>query len=226
MRAIGLQYVNDGPVNSICVMQWRNNPPADPDCQENLRLERVYGIDASPLDDVSSANSLVNRLTKLLEYLDAQQPELAWGDYLVDGAPRWDRIVVSGHSQGSGMAALIARDETVARVLMFGGPSDFDPLGNSADWMTDPKATPIGDHYGFRHENDPRFPVMQSWDDMGLLGPPVIVDASTPPFAGSHFLETNIAVPRNEMHSSVIHHTQPDGDPTFRAVWEYMCCSP
>ena len=172
MRAIGLQYVNDSPINSACVAHWRNNPSADPDCQENLRLERIYGVDASPLDDVSPANSLVNRLTKLLEYLDAQQPELAWGDYLDAGAPRWDRIVVSGHSQGSGMAALIARDKAVARVLMFGGPSDFDPLGNSAAWMTAPKTTLIGNHYGFRHQNDPRFPRHAELGRHGATRPP------------------------------------------------------
>ena len=77
MKAIGLQYVNDGTINGIC----SNYGEGDADCQENLRLERIYGIDTSPIENqnVSPANSLVNRLVKLLEYLDAQQPAVGWG---------------------------------------------------------------------------------------------------------------------------------------------------
>lgn len=227
-KAIGLQYVNDGTVNGICFNEWTNNPPPDPDCQEKLRLERIYGTDTSPLESVSPANSLVHRLVKLLEYLHAQQPSVGWDTYLDSGQPDWDRIAFSGHSQGSGMAALLARDHAVARVLMFGGPSDFNPLGETADWMTDPKATSINDHYGFRHVDDQQFPVMQTWADMGLPGPSVIVNDSNPPFLGSHFLETDISVPSGAEHSSVIRNTQLEqGDaPTFRDVWEYMCCSP
>ncbi|MEZ4869770.1 MAG: hypothetical protein R3C14_51065 [Caldilineaceae bacterium] len=223
MRVISLQYVNNTSVINYC----EKHLPTDPNCHENLRLERIYGVDTSPIDDVSPANSLVNRLTKLIEYLDIKQPELGWSDYLDNGAPRWERIVLSGHSEGAGMAALLARDERVARVLMFGGPFDRDELGNTATWLSAPKATPLKDHYGFRHQRDPLFRPKQSWDDMGLPGPPVLVDAGQPPFGGSHYLETNIAVPRRQWHGSVISDRQstPDGEPIFREVWEYMCCS-
>ena len=218
MKAIGLQYVNNGAVNSLCNNEWITNPPADPDCQENVRLERIYGIDTSPIEsvNVSPANSIVNRLVKLLEYLDAQQPGVGWGGYLNNGEPQWDRIVVSGHSQGSGMAALIARDEIVARVLLFAGPSDVDPLGNSADWIIDPKATPIGAHFGFRHVDDQPI-IFQIWSDMGLLGPAVNVDSNDPPFADSHVLETDANV--LQPHGSVIHNT------IFSNVWAHLCCS-
>lgn len=227
MKAIGLQYVNDGTVNGLCFNEWTNNPPPDPDCQESLRLERIYGLDTSPLENVSAANSLVNRLVKLLEYLHGQQPTVGWDAYLDSGQPRWDQIVFSGHSQGSGMAALLGRDHAVARVMMFGGPSDFDPSGNTAAWMTDPKATAISDHFGFRHQQDQLFPIMQTWSDMGLPGPPVLVDASVPPYASSRFLETNISVPAGDEHGSVIRNSQVEqgSAPTFKEVWAYMCCS-
>lgn len=111
--------------------------------------------------------------------------------------------------------------------MMFGGPSDFDPLGNTAAWMTDPKATSITEHFGFRHVDDQLFPVVGTWADMGLPGPAIIVDINVPPFANSHFLETNISVGTGAEHFSVIRNTQVEqgNAPTFRDVWEYMCCS-
>lgn len=228
VRAIGLQYVNNGSVNGICELDWQADPRPDPDCMEAVRLERIYGNDSSTLVSVSAGNGIVNRLTRLLEHLDALQPAAGWAAFLDDGAPRWDRIVVSGLSQGSGMAALIARDQAVARVLMFAGPFDTDPFGDTAAWMTDPKATPIGRHYGFRHIDDPLFVNPASWDDMALPGPPVVVDTAAPPYDNSHFLETNIAVPANARHGAVLRNTLtgPAGRPQFASVWRYMCCSP
>src|SRR5579864_8153507 len=47
----------------------------------------------------------LNRLVKLLGKLDHDHPSDGWGQYLDNGAPRWGRITVAGHSQGAGMAA-------------------------------------------------------------------------------------------------------------------------
>src|SRR5204863_1646379 len=71
-HVIGLMYVNSGGIAQAC--------PTDPDpaaCYENARLEVMDGIDRSPIVDVNAANSIDNRLTKLLEYLAAQYPTKA-----------------------------------------------------------------------------------------------------------------------------------------------------
>jgi hypothetical protein len=222
MKVIIPQYVNDTSIGGTC------RTDSDPDCAEKLRLERIYGTDTSPLDDVSPTNGIVHRVVKLLEWLDAEQPGVGWSDYLEAGQPRWDRMTLSGFSQGAGMAALIARDHEVGRVLMFAGSGDFraprtEPP-ESADWITDPKVTPIDRHFGFRHVDDAPG-TKRNWEDMRLPGPPVIVDDAAPPYSGSHFLETNVDVPPDDVHGSVIVDLfEPDGTPTFKETWLYMCC--
>ena len=57
---------------------------------------------------ISRANSIENRLTKLLQYLAAQFGEEGWSRFMAHDGPRWARIAVSGHSQGGGEAAMIA----------------------------------------------------------------------------------------------------------------------
>ncbi len=52
-----------------------------PSMKEAAALD-VDGIDRSPIVDVNAANSIDNRLTKLLEYLAAQHPEEDWSRYL------------------------------------------------------------------------------------------------------------------------------------------------
>ena len=101
-----------------------------------------------------------------LALIDVEQPAVGWSDYLDGGKPRWDRITLSGHSNGTNMAALIARDHDVGRVLMFAGPSD-KPQGETADWLTDPKVTPIDRYFGFIHVDEGTFFVHSNWENMG-----------------------------------------------------------
>ena len=221
MKVIVPQYVNAQALGDFCF------PDPDPDCFENVILERIYGTDESPHENVSEPNGIVHRLVKLLEWLDVEQPAVGWSDYLDAGKPRWDRITLSGHSNGTSMAALIARDHDVGRVLMFDGPSD-KAMGETADWLTDPKVTPIDRYFGFIHVDQPTFFVPSNWENMGLPGPPVVVDDSAPPYSGSHFLQTNADVPPtcglpvSCTHASVIGIVSPF---TFEETWLHMCCS-
>src|SRR3989442_6311238 len=68
-----------------------------PSMKEAAALD-VDGIDRSPFVDVTAANSIDNRLTKLLEYLAAQQPEEDWSRYLAHHKPKWSQIAISAHS--------------------------------------------------------------------------------------------------------------------------------
>ncbi len=83
------------------------------------------------------------RLVKLLQYLDVQHPDEHWGDYLIGGEPNWSRIVISGHSQGAGMAAYIAKRKAVARVVLFSSPWDYVKSSRQpAPWLSETSATP------------------------------------------------------------------------------------
>ena len=92
---------------------------------------------------VRPANSILNRLQKLLVYLVKQDPDGGWGEFVADGQPVWSRIVVAGHSQGAGHAAYLGKMFPVDKVLMFSGPQDyFDDLDKPAPWLARPSATP------------------------------------------------------------------------------------
>ena len=49
----------------------------------------------SQLIQVSRADSIENRLIKLLEYLDAHQPNQGWKQFLTDKQINWEKIAIS-----------------------------------------------------------------------------------------------------------------------------------
>jgi predicted esterase len=135
-RVIGLEYDDEPAVVQVC--------PRDPDraCSANFRARRIFGGSArSPVENTQS-ETIVNRLVKLLSYLQERDAARHWDGYLLNGEPNWSRIVVSGLSQGAGMAAYIAKSKAVARVVLFSSPWDY--IGSSqqlAPWISEPSAT-------------------------------------------------------------------------------------
>ncbi|HEY6257610.1 MAG TPA: cysteine rich repeat-containing protein [Xanthobacteraceae bacterium] len=99
-RVISLDYNDEPAVAVYC-------PPKPPGCSGNFRRTRIYG-DGISIDqsiNYTKAESIVNRLIKLLGFLDRQNPQEGWGACLDGGTPNWSRIAVAGQSQSAGMAA-------------------------------------------------------------------------------------------------------------------------
>jgi hypothetical protein len=121
---------------------------------------RIYGdgISLAPAIDNTGAESIVNRLVKLLAYLDRQDPQQKWGGYLENGAPSWSRIALAGQSQGAGMAAYIAKEHVLARVILFSSPWDFVRSGGKdrvlAPWIATPGKTPAERWFGGYHARE------------------------------------------------------------------------
>src|SRR5438132_1456910 len=187
-HVIGLMYVNSGGIAQAC--------PTDPDpaaCYENARLEVMDGIDRSPIVDVNAANSIDNRLTKLLEYLAAQYPDEGWSRFLAHDKPKWSQIAISGHSGGGGFAAMIAKVRVVARVVLFAAVTDS--IGTqSVPWVTTHQ-TPSDRYYGLAHDRDSFFrPIRASWDSLGMAasGGAVPPETSEPPYGLTHMLVTDL----------------------------------
>jgi acetyl esterase/lipase len=149
-RVIGLEYDDTPAVAQICP----RNP--SPFCSGNVREKRIYGHDVTPLIDDRPEESIVNRLTKLLQTLEREHPGEGWDGYLDGAQPRWSRIAVSGLSQGAGMAAYIAQRASVARVVLFSSP--WDNYGRAhalAPWVTvGPGATPSERWFGAYHDRE------------------------------------------------------------------------
>jgi hypothetical protein len=153
-RVVSLAY-NDTP--SVAVYCPRK---PDLSCSERFRRMRIYGdgIGLDPAIDNTTAESIVNRLVKLLQYLDRQQPDQQWSRYLKNGELSWSRIAWSGQSQGAGMAALIAKEHVVARVILFSSPWDFvvsrGGVRSLAPWISAPSQTPPERWFGGYHARE------------------------------------------------------------------------
>jgi hypothetical protein len=228
--AIGLRYPNSWTVYTLCTGS------SDPECFEKVRLEILDGVDRSDLVEISTANSITNRVVKLLDYLDSIFPDDHWSRFLDgEGGVVWSKVAVSGHSQGAGHAAMIGHVHRVHRVGMLAGPPDFSTYFDApAQWLSEPGATPAESYFGFGHVDDALVPednLLAVWGALGLgvFGDAVLVDGLEPPFEGSHmlFTEASPAFPGlTSRHSSVVldRYTpdRDDGSPRFGPVWDEM----
>ncbi len=180
-RGVSFAYRNEVSVNSECGV--RGDPECDDsvnfDCEEQVRTEIVYGdsVYDSPCVTVSRADSIENRLIRLLQYLDAQHPTDGYGAYLDGGdAVAWEKIVIAGWSQGGGHAGLIARDHRVARALFISKGAgavdqDGDGLPEPALWADDPRATPPEREFGSTHEDETAWEYSpQVFETFGMTG--------------------------------------------------------
>ena len=191
-HALVMRYNSIVPIFTIC------GNSTDPDCHEKARLEVLTGEDLNNDVFVDRANSIENRVVKLLQYLDTSHPEQGWGQYLLSTSEvDWAKVVVSGHSQGGGYAGLIAKRHSVRRSVMFSASDWYQ--GAPAPWVTAPGQTPASKIYAFVHVRDeagffgPSQIMLKNWEGYGIdiLGEIVNVDTSAFPYGDSHTLVTN-----------------------------------
>lgn len=228
LHAVSLRYPNDLSVNL-------HHCPGDPDpnCHANVRREVLYGGDLHPDVTISDANTISNRLVALLRYLDAQDPAAGWGQYLVGDAPAWERIVVAGHSQGAGMAGMVAHDNLVLRAVLFGWVDQS--RGQPALWITEPNATPGERIYTFEHVEDRTRgeAAKQVMFEAFGLNPEneVNVDTMAPPYNNAHVLLTSVTPaiqgdrPSAATHNVVVGDDYVpivDGVPVLADAWAYL----
>ena len=145
-RVIDLSYVDTPAVDQICTAG-----NTDPECAAKFRQKRIYGDNVTSVINDKPADAIVNRFVKLLQYLARSDQAGNWTQYLENAAPRWDRIAVAGLSQGGGMAAFIAKRQSVGQVIIFSGGWDTAGSGRMAGWYAAASATPPDRWYGTYH---------------------------------------------------------------------------
>jgi hypothetical protein len=179
-HVIGLSYRNEGSVNFVyCPGQVQT------DCPEEVRTEILTGQDSSPLLTIDEPNSAYGRARRLLGYLDQAYPNESWSEFLDGGQIAWDRIIVSGQSQGGGHAALSAKWHRVERTVLF---SATEP----APWTQGPSQTGVDAFFGIVHASELNANgIKNSWLRLGLPGNLQNIDNVTPPYNQAHRLETN-----------------------------------
>lgn len=212
-HAIALDYEN----NVITVACAHSQDSA---CFDHYREAIVTGAPESEKISVSPANSILNRLEKLLLYLVKTDPTGGWDEFVEAGKPAWSRIVVAGHSQGSGHAAYIGKSFPVDKVLIFSGPQDYlDDLGEPAPWEAEPSATPLSRYFAFLNENDPynvHHQIANCAVLMGLAKPETLMVAPGQEIRGNYQILINNETERP--HGSTLL-------PEFENVWKYLAAA-
>ncbi len=221
LHAISLNYPNSWTVNfDLC------NNTNDASCYEDCRLEIIDGTDRTPRVEVNRANSIENRLIKLLRYLDKNFPKEGWRQYLSNSDTLvWEKIIVGGHSQGAGHSGVIAHYHRVERVLFLAGGEDGNPTTGLATWISANNATPSSGYYGFTHAEDNLFGRQTVWNIWGMFnfGRLVTVDSTPAPFENSHTLMTQRKV--SDAHQCVAVDSKTpkiNNEPAYAEVWRYM----
>jgi len=232
-HSLGLMYPNASAINILCALY----APYDGNAAGNARLEVIDGTNRVSFLSVDSTNCIQSRLLKALQYLNTTYPTRGWGQYYSGSTLLWSKLIVSGHSQGAGMAAMLAKTRVTARCVMF---SDMDwwKWGNQPyNWMSTTPQTPVNYWYLFAHERDELldFTEMQTCAaalDVSRYGAYVQVETATSAsYSGRHFLSTNLdpssAAQTNPFHRCTVFDgatpMQADGvTPVFKPVWDYM----
>jgi hypothetical protein len=236
-HVINLMYHNDVGVDAAC--RGGDKPR---DCSENMRLEILDGSDRGNRVTVTPANSIYNRLAKVLLHLKENYPGEGWAKFLDEGRPKWEMITVSGQSQGAGQAALIGKLHRVARVVLFSGPPDarcnalIPPpvcLPGEVDQWVSIGETPADDYYAlFHHRDNFGVGIRANLRALGLesFGAAVFAELSEPPYGGAHIITTDLMptlgydAPNPHQSSARDNNTPlgPDGTPRLRDAWRYL----
>ena len=171
-------------------------------------------------------NCITTRATKLLIYIKNTYPNESWGQYLTSSNTiLWSKVIVSGHSQGSGHACYIAKRNLTDRVVLFSGPNDYSTnFSNPASWLSQTGLTPISKHYSLLHIQDEIVPFnyqVANLRGLGLLSAtenPVLVDNLASPYSNAHSMSLNI--------SALSYHNSTVGaNSKLTAIWTYMFAS-
>lgn len=216
LDVISLSYPNDVATAPL-------GESSDPMIFDNYRDEICFGNQVSNVVDVNAANSINSRTIKLLQYLNIEYPTQNWSQYLSESNTlRWEKIVVAGHSQGSGHAGYLGKKNLVDRVIMFSGPNDYNTTNDEpANWLTQNGATPLNKHYSLLHVQDEIVPFTNQVNNLRGLGiltaseDPLPIDNLAPPYSNAHSLSLNINALSN--HSSTI-----GSNSILPEIWTYM----
>ena len=133
-HAVGLAYASM-PTAVSQMNLWCTRPGADAErCNTEVHDAVLFGTPttaegAGGLWDVPAEQSVESLLVGALQ-------ELGWAHFLTaDGARvRWERVVVSGHSQGASHAAYLSVARKVRAALLFSGPQEHPDA--AAGWLS------------------------------------------------------------------------------------------
>lgn len=207
---------------------------ADPACFSNYHEEVIFGGMQSDLVEVSVANSITNRILRLLQYLHKLNPNSGWGQFYEGSELMYSKLVLAGHSQGGGHAAYLAQKYSVDRVVLFSSPNDFSDVDvKVASWCSDEFATTLDRFYGLTHKRDDTLNISKQyaiWKDMGMLEAADTSSADSSNYSSFNALVTNFEPDSDATRLPLYHnltaqdYALPLGDDRkhLKQVWLYL----
>lgn len=195
---LGYDVINLSYNNNVAAASLKND--SDVYAFDNYRQESCFGTPISDAISIDSLNSIYTRTLNLLKYLSINYSNQNWGQYLINNdSIDWSKIVVGGHSQGSGHACYLGKQFNVDRVLMFSGPNDYSNyFSDAANWLKTQGKTPIERHFAYLSLNDEIVPFNSQFTNLSALsiltlGDSILVDNKSTPYNNSHLLYTKQA---------------------------------
>lgn len=93
-HVVSLKYPNGTAAQSAC------GGSSDPNCYSNFRKEIIEGFDYSTDVNVDTIDCINNRLLKLLQYLELNNPGQNWSNYFSGNTILWNSINISHLKKG------------------------------------------------------------------------------------------------------------------------------
>lgn len=143
---LGIDYPN-GVIPTVC--KYSTNPQ----CYDLYQRELVLGDQVSYEVNIKPQDAVLPRLTAALKFLVQKDPA-RWGQFWKNDRPVWEKIVLYGHSQGSGHAAYLAKLVAVRGVFLTAGPFGYMPEFGYAAWASMSGATDPSRYRALLHKTD------------------------------------------------------------------------
>lgn len=223
-HTIGLAYPNTTELSSVCALSSSG-------CFGDTRLEILTGQAVSAVVEVDRANSIENRVLRLLQFMRHFDPGGNWEQFVVgDSAPAWEKVSVAGHEQGGGFALFIAHRRVVARASAYSSFGDALPNGALAPWLRQPFATPIARVFGVISTFDELVSpseALAAWTAIGMGSALIDIDITAMPYGSAQRFITALSpfnaqttrYPNHGVLTMDLNTPIRQGVPSFASVW-------
>lgn len=230
--AMGYHVINIEYPNAVTVRVCEQ--AEDMECFTHYHEAVINGEPRSDFVHVTEADGIMNRVIKLLKYLNAQDTTQGWDQFYAGNVLQWPKIVVAGHSQGGDHAAYLAYKFAVDRLVVLCSPNDFSRKYNQpADWCGQPFATSPDRIYGLMHKRDELVPPEEhyaTWKVMRLLDAADTTAADKDSYKGFHALYTDVepnpsaSKYKSKHNAPIIDEAIPTGaqGEHLKQVWKYL----
>jgi hypothetical protein len=130
--------------------------PAQPHCGNDPTTGEPFYLS-------NPADAITQRISMMLQYLNNNgynQHGTNWGSYLSGATPRWEQLILFGHSQGGDMSVFAAYEHLVGRAINLSSPPQATRINGievGADYFSNPKVSDIRNIYGLVSVYDTRY---------------------------------------------------------------------